>query len=66
MGRTNVVLDDRLLAECRKATGITTRRALIDFALHELIRRERQKKMLELKGTIRWEGNLTAWRRRRR
>ena len=30
MGRTNVVLDDALVARCQKATGIKTRRALID------------------------------------
>ena len=45
-----------------KATGIKTRRALIDHALHELLRRERQKKILELKGTVQWEGDLKAWR----
>ena len=62
MGRTNVVLDDKLVAECQKATGIKTRRALIDHALHELLRRERQKEVLDLKGTVRWEGDLAKWR----
>jgi Arc/MetJ family transcription regulator len=62
MGRTNVVLDDKLVEECRKATGIKTRRALIDHALHELLRREHQKKILELKGAVQWEGDLKAWR----
>jgi len=63
MGRTNVVLDDKLVEKCQKATGIKTRRALIDHALHELLRRERQKKILELKGGVQWEGNLKAWRK---
>ena len=62
MGRTNVVLDDGLVEECKKLTGITTRRALIDYALHELRRHGRQRRLLELKGTIEWEGNLDAWR----
>ena len=65
MGRTNVVLDDKLVEECQKATGIKTRRALIDHALHELLRRERQKKILELKGAFQWEGDLKAWRKGR-
>ena len=65
MGRTNVVLDDDLVAECQKATGIKTRRALIDHALHELLRHERQKELLDLKGTVRWEGDLAKWRRGR-
>jgi Arc/MetJ family transcription regulator len=65
MSRTNVVLDDRLVADCQKTTGLKTRRALIDHALKELLRHERQKKVLELKGTVRWEGNLTRWRKGR-
>ena len=62
MGRTNVVIDDDLINECQKLTGIRTRRALIDFALHEVRRRGRQKRLLELKGAIEWEGNLAEWR----
>jgi Arc/MetJ family transcription regulator len=65
MGRTNVVLDDKLVARCQKATGIKTRRGLIDYALHELLRHARQKKILELKGSITWDGDLSAWRRKR-
>lgn len=65
MSRTNVVLDDTLVTDCQKATGIKTRRALIDHALQELLRHERQKKVLELKGTVHWEGNLAIWRKRR-
>lgn len=65
MKRTNVVLDDKLVDNCLKATGIKTRRALIDHALHELLRHESQKKILELKGKIHWEGDLNKWRRGR-
>ncbi len=62
MGRTNVVLDDKLVAECQKLTGIGTRRSLIDYALREVLRHKRQRRLLELKGTVRWEGDLQAWR----
>ena len=65
MGRTNVVLDDDLVSKCRKETGIQTVRALIDHALRELLRHRRQKKILELKGAVRWEGDLDTWRRGR-
>ncbi|MGB9497853.1 MAG: type II toxin-antitoxin system VapB family antitoxin [Dissulfuribacterales bacterium] len=65
MGRTNVVLDDELVDKCRKATGIKTRRALIDYALRELLRRESQLKILELKGKVHWDGDLDASRRGR-
>ncbi len=65
MSRTNIVLDDELVAKCQQATGIKTRRALIQHALEELLRRKRQKKVLELKGAVRWEGDLTGWRQKR-
>ena len=65
MTRTNVVLDEVLVKECRKVTGIATQRSLIDHALRELLRHGRQKKVLELKGRISWEGDLRAWRRGR-
>jgi Arc/MetJ family transcription regulator len=65
MGRTNVVLDDELVQECQKLTGIVTRRALIDYALHEVLRRGRQRRLLELKGSVKWEGDLAAWREAR-
>ena len=62
MKRTNIVLDDKLVENCLKATGIKTRRSLIDYALRELYRHESQTKILELKGKISWEGNLKDWR----
>lgn len=65
MTRTNVVLDEVLVEECRKATGIPTQRSLIDHALRELLRHSRQKKVLELKGQIAWQGDLRAWRQGR-
>jgi len=66
MARTNVVLNDDLVAQCQAATGIPTRRSLIDHALQELLRHERQKTILELKGQIDWHGDLSAWRKGRR
>ncbi len=65
MGRTNVVLDDELIGQCRKTTGIKTRRGLIDYALRELLRHEKQSKLLDLEGKINWRGDLPAWRKGR-
>ena len=62
MGRTNIVLDDELVRLCLEITGLKTRRQLIDHALKELLRHENQKKILELKGTNKWEGDLDNWR----
>ncbi len=65
MKRTNVVLDEKLVKDCIKATGIKTQKALIDHALRELLRHEKQIKILELKGKINWNGNLDEWRQGR-
>lgn len=62
MSRTNVVLDDKLVIKCQKATGIKTKKALIDFALQEILRHENQKRILELRGEVQWEGDLNKMR----
>jgi len=62
MKRTNIVLDESLVEKCMKTTGIKTQRALIDHALRELLRHESQAKIIELKGNVHWEGDLSEWR----
>jgi Arc/MetJ family transcription regulator len=63
MSRTNVVLDDKLVEKCQKATGIKTKKSLIDYALREVLRRENQKELLKLKGNVDWQGDLSEWRK---
>jgi Arc/MetJ family transcription regulator len=65
MIRTNIVLDSVLVRQGLKATGLKTRRALVQRALEELVRREKQTGLLDLKGKIHWEGNLTSLRGKR-
>ena len=66
MKRTNIVMDEKLIKEGMKTTGIKTRRALVDYALRDLLRRESQKRILELKGKVHWEGYLSSMRKGRR
>jgi Arc/MetJ family transcription regulator len=63
--RTNIVLDENLIEAGLKATGLKTRKELVDFALRDLLRREAQMKILELKGTVHWEGDLAEMRKGR-
>jgi len=65
MKRTNIVLDEQLVREGLRSTGIKTRRALVDHALKELVRRERQMGLLDLKGKVRWVGDISAMRKTR-
>jgi Arc/MetJ family transcription regulator len=53
-----MVLDEKLMKAGLKATGLKTRRALVDYAIRDLLRRESQKRILELKGRVHWEGDL--------
>ena len=60
--RTNIVLDEKLVRDGLKSTGMKTRRALVDYALRELVRREKQTGLLALKGKVRWVGDLSQLR----
>jgi Arc/MetJ family transcription regulator len=60
--RTNIVINNRLVEAGLKATGLKTRRELVDFALRELLRHKQQQKLLELKGKVHWEGDLEEMR----
>jgi Arc/MetJ family transcription regulator len=63
--RTNIVIDDTLIAEAMRLTRIKTKRAVVDMALRTLIRIERQRAVLDLEGRIEWEGDLNQMREAR-
>jgi Arc/MetJ family transcription regulator len=65
MKRTNIVLDPDLARRAKALTGIKTMRGLVDHALHELVRRRRQRDLMTLRGRIRWESDLDSLRRGR-
>ena len=60
--RTNIMLDNKLVEAGLKATGLKTRRELVDFALRELLRHKQQQKLLSLKGAVAWTGDLEEMR----
>jgi Arc/MetJ family transcription regulator len=60
--RTNVVIDDALLAEAMRCTGLTTKKAVIDEALSTLVRLRRQAQVRHLRGKLKWEGDLAVLR----
>ncbi len=65
MGRTNIVIDDELVKACMETTGFKTKKSLVDFALRELLRHEKQAELLQLKGKVAWEGDLSRMRKGR-
>jgi Arc/MetJ family transcription regulator len=60
--RTNVDIDDALMEEAKRASGLKTKRAVIEQALQMLIRSKRRKKILDLAGKIDWVGYLDELR----
>lgn len=66
MGRTNIVLDDRLIRQAMKITGARTKREAVDLALRQIVARDSVYQALRrLRGKVRWEGDIDAWRRAR-
>ena len=63
--RTNVELDDVLVKKAKALTKISTKKALINKALEELIKSSMRKGMLEFLDSGIWEGNLKEMRKMR-
>ena len=60
--RTNIVIDEKLIAAAQRATGIRTKRAVVEAGLRVLVRLHRQRALKAWRGKLRWEGDLDAMR----
>ena len=60
--RTNVVIDDDLMAAALESTGLKTKKAVIEKALRTLVQMKAQEKTRSLRGKLQWEGNLSVLR----
>ena len=60
--RTNIVIDDELMERALRATGLKTKRAVVDTALRLLVRLEHQEQIRAARGRLPWEGDLAAGR----
>lgn len=60
--RTNIEIDDHLLAEAMRLAGTATKRATVEAGLAALVRRHRIRRVRELRGTVDWTGDLDAMR----
>lgn len=63
--RTNIEIDDEVLSEAQRLIGARTKRETVDMALRELVSRHRRIGVLQLRGRVRWEGDLDESRRER-
>ena len=61
--RTNVVIDDKLMADALKASGARSKREAVELGLKTLLQVGRQVEVRRLKGKVNWTGDLEAMRR---
>ena len=60
--RTNIVVDDELMAEALKLSGIKTKKGVVETALKLLVQVKKQEEIRKLRGKLNWEGNLSNMR----
>jgi Arc/MetJ family transcription regulator len=63
--RTNIVIDEKLIREAMKATGLKTKRAVVEAGLQALIQIKSQADIRRWRGQVQWEGDLDEMRRSR-
>ena len=64
--RTNIVIDDQLMAEALRISGARTKRQVVEDGLRLLIQLKSQEQVRNLRGKVRWTGDLDTMRRDRR
>ena len=60
--RTNIDIDDDLMAEAMVATGLATKKAIVEEALRQLVRRRQRQDALSDMAGLGWDGDLNAMR----
>ncbi|MGA2328208.1 MAG: type II toxin-antitoxin system VapB family antitoxin [Bryobacteraceae bacterium] len=60
--RTNIVIDDKLMRDALRATGLKTKREAVEQGLRTLLRLSRQAGIRRLRGRVDWQGDLDAMR----
>jgi Arc/MetJ family transcription regulator len=56
--RTNIVIDDKLMRDTLRATGLKTKREAVEEGLRTLLRLNRQCEIRKFRGKLDWKGNL--------
>ncbi len=60
--RTNIVIDDALMSDAMRATGVKTKREAVELGLRTLLRLGRQQDIRRYRGALAWSGDLDAMR----
>lgn len=60
--RTNIVIDDKLMKETLRETGLKTKREAVELGLQTLLTLKRQARIRRFRGKLPWQGDLNAMR----
>lgn len=60
--RTNIVIDDKLMRDTLRATGLKTKREAVELGLRTLLLLRRQGDIRRLRGKLDWQGDLHSMR----
>ncbi len=56
--RTNIEIDDRLMRQAMRRSGARTKKAAVEAGLRLLAETHAQVSIRQLRGKVRWEGDL--------
>jgi Arc/MetJ family transcription regulator len=60
--RTNIVIDEKLMKETLRLTGLKTKREAVELGLRTIVRLRKQQEIRRFRGKLRWRGDLDAMR----
>lgn len=60
--RTSIVIDDKLMEDSLRLTGLKTKREVVELGLRTLLRLHQQEHIRQQRGKLMWEGDLEAMR----
>ena len=63
--RTNIVIDDTLMKDTLRATGLRTKREAVELGLRTVLRLRKQEEIRRFRGKLSWQGDLGSMRKDR-
>jgi Arc/MetJ family transcription regulator len=60
--RTNIEIEDKLMREALRVTGLKTKRETVELGLRTLVRLKKQSEIRRFRGKLPWRGDLEAMR----
>jgi Arc/MetJ family transcription regulator len=60
--RTNIVIDDKLMKETLRLTGLRTKREVVELGLRTIVRLRKQEEIRKFRGKLKWQGDLDSTR----